>query len=150
LAEQAHISRQTLHKVERGDPGVSLGVYGAVMHALGLDARLAELVTAKHDPAGVRSSDDRLPQRIHEPKPRRVGMTMEFVPLSAASTSNLDRTTTAEQRLALVDTLTREGWALAGRPLPTYRRAETPIRVVPLEGRPERTPNAYVNASSRQ
>ena len=34
LAERASISRTTLHKVERCDPGVSLGIYSTVLFVL--------------------------------------------------------------------------------------------------------------------
>jgi hypothetical protein len=33
--------------------------------------------------------------------------------------------------IALVQHLTRESWAAAQRPTPTYRREETPVRFVP-------------------
>jgi hypothetical protein len=35
------------------------------------------------------------------------------------------------EALSLVDRLTVECWSLAGRPLPTYRREEIPVRFVP-------------------
>lgn len=35
-----------------------------------------------------------------------------------------------DQRLAMVAFLTRTQWALAGRPMPTYRRAEMPGQVI--------------------
>lgn len=42
--------------------------------------------------------------------------------------------TTPEARLALVETLTREAWALAGRE-PSHRpRAQLPVRLRPLAG----------------
>lgn len=34
LAERAGISRSTLQKIERGEPGVSIGAVMSVMHAL--------------------------------------------------------------------------------------------------------------------
>jgi hypothetical protein len=37
---------------------------------------------------------------------------------------------TIEERLSLVWQLTREQWALAGRPIPDYLRSEAPGRVV--------------------
>ena len=40
--------------------------------------------------------------------------------------------TTAEERLAMMETLALEAWALAGRPLPDYRRGDCPVRVVAL------------------
>jgi hypothetical protein len=44
---------------------------------------------------------------------------------------DLSSTTTAEERLAMVWSLTLEAWAVAGKPLPSYSRSETPIRAVP-------------------
>jgi hypothetical protein len=40
---------------------------------------------------------------------------------------DLSGSTTAEERLAMVWTLTLESCALAGLPLPTYARSETPV-----------------------
>ena len=39
-------------------------------------------------------------------------------------------TSTVDQRLALVATLTRQQWAFAGLELPVYTRAEMPGRVI--------------------
>jgi hypothetical protein len=47
---------------------------------------------------------------------------------------DLSASTTAEQRLAMMWPLTVEAWALAGLPLPTYARSETPITFRPLSG----------------
>lgn len=38
--------------------------------------------------------------------------------------------TTAEQRLAMMWELAVQAWALAGRPIPDYDRAHTPMRVL--------------------
>jgi transcriptional regulator with XRE-family HTH domain len=64
LAERASISRTTLVKVERGEPGVSLGIYAAVLFALGLVDRLAELADVRHDPRGLALDEEHLPKRI--------------------------------------------------------------------------------------
>ena len=44
-------------------------------------------------------------------------------------------TSTAEERIRLVATLTREQWALSKRALPSYSRSEIPGRVVRGLGR---------------
>lgn len=59
-AERAAISRSTLHKVERGDPGVGLGVYATVLAGYGLLDRLEGLVQARWDRS-------HLPRRIRKP-----------------------------------------------------------------------------------
>lgn len=72
MAERAFITRTTLQKVERGDPGVSLGIYAVVLFILGLTPRLAELADARADERGLQLEEERLPQRIRQPgKARR-------------------------------------------------------------------------------
>ncbi len=64
LAERASISRTTLHKVEQGDAGVSLGAYATVLFVLGMIDRLADLADARHDAIGLELEEERLPERI--------------------------------------------------------------------------------------
>ena len=64
LAERASISRTTLHKVEQGDEGTSLGIYARVLFALGMVDRLAEVADPTHDSVGLELEEERLPQRI--------------------------------------------------------------------------------------
>jgi transcriptional regulator with XRE-family HTH domain len=66
MAERAFITRMTLRKVERGDPGVSLGIYATVLFILGLTSRLAELADARSDELGLQLDEERLPQRIRQ------------------------------------------------------------------------------------
>ncbi len=63
-AQRASISKPTLIKVERGDPGVSIGSYATVLFILGMADRLAELVDPKNDPVGLQLEEENLPQRI--------------------------------------------------------------------------------------
>ena len=63
-ADQVAISRSTLHKVELGDPGVSMGIYAAVLEAYGLLGKLEELVDCRNDRVGLALEAARLPQRI--------------------------------------------------------------------------------------
>lgn len=44
---------------------------------------------------------------------------------------DLSATTTAEERLAMMWPLARQVWAFTGRPFPSYKRSEMPIRIVP-------------------
>ena len=41
--------------------------------------------------------------------------------------------TTPEERIAMMDELSREAWTLAGRPYPIYDRKDAPIRRTTLE-----------------
>ena len=71
MAERSLISRMTLNKVEKGDPGVSLGTYATVLFVLGMTDRLAELADARHDAVGLGLEEERLPQRIRIHRVRR-------------------------------------------------------------------------------
>jgi hypothetical protein len=64
LAQRASISRTTLSKIEKGDPGVSLGNYATVLFILGMVDRLAELADSKHDALGLELEEEHLPKRI--------------------------------------------------------------------------------------
>jgi transcriptional regulator with XRE-family HTH domain len=68
VAERASISRTTLFKLEKGEPGVSIGNVATVLFVLGLGDRLGELADIKHDERGLALDEERLPQRI---RPRR-------------------------------------------------------------------------------
>jgi hypothetical protein len=63
-AQRASISRTTLVKIEKGDPGVGIGNYATVLFVLGLTDRLAELADPKHDAVGLQLEEEHLPQRI--------------------------------------------------------------------------------------
>jgi DNA-binding XRE family transcriptional regulator len=69
MAERAFITRPTLRKVEKGDPGVSLGIYATVVFVLGLTTRLADLVDARADDVGLALEEERLPKRSVCPAP---------------------------------------------------------------------------------
>ena len=56
VAERAGISRASLWKVESGNPAVAIGIYAAVLHALGnMDRDLA--LVAKDDEVGRQMQD---------------------------------------------------------------------------------------------
>ncbi len=64
LAERAFISRTTLNKVEKGEPGVSMGIYATVMYILGMVDRLANLSDVRYDEVGLALEEENLPERI--------------------------------------------------------------------------------------
>ena len=64
VAPRACISPSTLHKMERGDPGVGLGLYAAVLEGYGMLDRLEELVDPRRDRAGLAMENARLPKRV--------------------------------------------------------------------------------------
>jgi transcriptional regulator with XRE-family HTH domain len=79
LAQRASISRTTLNKVEKGDAGVALGNYAAVLFALGMVERLQDLADPRHDALGLELEEEHLPERIRlsrvkkPPKPKAGG-----------------------------------------------------------------------------
>ena len=72
MAERASIARSTLHKVEKGDPGVGMGVYATVLFVLGMLDRLAEIADVTGDRLGLDLEEEKLPQRIRHPRTDRV------------------------------------------------------------------------------
>jgi hypothetical protein len=64
MAERAFISRNTLTRVERGDAGVSMGIYATVLFVLGMAERIADLAATSSDLVGLDLEEERLPQRI--------------------------------------------------------------------------------------
>ena len=71
MAERASISRATLNKVEKGHPGVQIGIYATVLFVLGLANRIGELADVQHDKAGLELEEEHLPQRIRLPSSTR-------------------------------------------------------------------------------
>ena len=61
---RASISRMTLLKIEKGEPGVAMGSYATIMFVLGLTDRLVDLADVRNDPVGLALEEERLPQRI--------------------------------------------------------------------------------------
>jgi len=77
MAERASISRTTLNKVEKGDPGVSLGTYATVLFVLGFHERLSELADVRTDIVGLELEEQNLPKRIRRPGRRNTTKTVE-------------------------------------------------------------------------
>lgn len=68
MADRAFISRTTLNKAERGDPGVAMGVYATLLFILGLIDRLKDLADLTHDQVGRILEEEFLPKRIRGSK----------------------------------------------------------------------------------
>jgi transcriptional regulator with XRE-family HTH domain len=63
VAERAFTSRPTLQRIEAGDHAVSIGIYAAVLQALGLLDGLGTIAEASRDEAGLAIATDNLPKR---------------------------------------------------------------------------------------
>ncbi len=71
MAERVMISRPTLVKVEKGDPGVALGTYATLLFVLGMLDRLADVCDARFDQLGLDLESEALPQRIASRRRKR-------------------------------------------------------------------------------
>jgi transcriptional regulator with XRE-family HTH domain len=66
VARRAGIARATLHRIEQGDPGVSLGNYARVMQVLRLEQDLNRL--AADDELGRKLQDAEIGNRARAPR----------------------------------------------------------------------------------
>ena len=66
VAERAFVGRNTITRVERGDPGVSIGIYASVLFALGLTERLSDIADPNSDEVGMALESERLPIRARQ------------------------------------------------------------------------------------
>lgn len=73
IADRAFTSRPTLQRIEAGDHAVSIGIYAAVLQALGLLDGLGGLAEPSRDEAGLAIASDNLPQRARLPRRRKSG-----------------------------------------------------------------------------
>jgi len=69
VADRAFTSRSTLQRIEAGDPGVGIGIYSAVLQALGLLEELAAVADASRDRIGQSLAAADLPARVRLRRP---------------------------------------------------------------------------------
>lgn len=70
VAERAFTSRSTLQRVEAGDPNVGIGIYAAVLQALGLLEGLGGIADPSHDSVGQAMAAAELPSRARTRRPK--------------------------------------------------------------------------------
>jgi hypothetical protein len=63
VSERAFTSRTTLQRIEEGDTAVGIGIYAAVLQALGLLDGLGEIADISRDTVGQKLSSAELPKR---------------------------------------------------------------------------------------
>ena len=68
MASRLFVSRDTLWRLERGDPTVALGTMATATFVLQLHDRLANLAAPATDALALSLDERRLPQRIHRPR----------------------------------------------------------------------------------
>ena len=64
MAARLFVSRDTLWRLERGDPTVALGTLSTATFVLQLHERLANLAAAASDALALSLDEERLPKRI--------------------------------------------------------------------------------------
>lgn len=64
MAERAFISRNTLYKVEHGNPTVSIGIYATVLSLLSLVDKLGDIADRRDDSLGLDIEEYHLPKTI--------------------------------------------------------------------------------------
>src|SRR5436190_24312160 len=69
MAGRLFVSRDTLWRLERGDPTVALGTLATATFILQLHDRLANLAAPENDELALSLDERRLPQRIRQPRP---------------------------------------------------------------------------------
>lgn len=70
VAERAFTSRSTLQRVEAGDPSVGVGIYAAVLQALGLLEGLGGVADPSRDRVGQAMAVAELPSRARLRRPK--------------------------------------------------------------------------------
>ncbi len=64
VAERAFTSRSTLQRIEAGDANAGIGIYAAVLQALGLLDGLGEIADISRDNVGQALASAELPERV--------------------------------------------------------------------------------------
>lgn len=64
VAERAFTSRPTLRRIENGDYRISIGIYAAVLQALGFLDMLSEVAAAQNDEIGLALEQSERPKRV--------------------------------------------------------------------------------------
>ena len=65
LAERIGVGRRTVARLEKGDPGVALGVFLTALWVLGLWETAGGLADPSSDKVGEFLDKQRLPKRVH-------------------------------------------------------------------------------------
>ena len=68
MAGRLLVSRDTLWRMERGDPTVAMGTLATAAFVLQLRDRLANLAAPASDELALSLDERRLPKRIHRPR----------------------------------------------------------------------------------
>lgn len=67
LADRALTTRQTVARIERGDPSVAMATWASVLFSLGFIDRLTDLAAPANDEVGLALESETLPRRVRLP-----------------------------------------------------------------------------------
>ncbi len=85
VAERAFTTRQTVARVEKGDPTVALGTVATILFALGLNDRVMQLAAPSADEVGLALEEERLPERVRLPRRAKSSSARYKAPPAATS-----------------------------------------------------------------
>jgi len=74
VAQRAATSRPTIARIEKGDPGVSVGILASVLQALNLLENLAEVADPSKDTTAQNILFEELPKRASGPRKRNMNL----------------------------------------------------------------------------
>lgn len=77
FAKRIGVSRATLHRLETGDPGISLNTFAMALHALGRLDALANIADPAHDHVTLTQMMADVPKRITKPRVARTAPASE-------------------------------------------------------------------------
>ena len=66
IADRAGISKETLAKIQKGDPGVGIGSYATVIFAIGLGSDWLDFADITKDRVGLILDEERIPMRARD------------------------------------------------------------------------------------
>ncbi len=70
MAARLFVSKDTLWRLEKGDPSVSMGTLATAAFVLQLHQRLGDLAAPSSDALALELDEQRLPKRIRRPRQR--------------------------------------------------------------------------------
>lgn len=68
FAERLGVAKGTVIRLERGEPGTSMGTLAMALLALGELHRINDLIDASRDDAGLILDRDNVPERVRRPR----------------------------------------------------------------------------------
>ncbi len=68
MASRLFVSKDTLWRLEKGDPSVAMGTLATAAFVLQLHSRLADLAAPAADQLALSLDEERLPKRIRSPR----------------------------------------------------------------------------------